>query len=74
VSGRPTAAERLSIPDAVLSRTDLRDLGYGRQAVDRIFRACAVIVPPGSRKPLILVRDYHACVAAWTFHDGERVR
>jgi hypothetical protein len=30
--------ERLANPDAVLSRTDLRDLGYERRAVDAIFR------------------------------------
>jgi hypothetical protein len=33
--------ERLALPEAVLSRRDLALLGYGRSAIDRIFRACA---------------------------------
>jgi len=31
-------AERLANPGAVLSRTDLRELGYERRAIDAIFR------------------------------------
>jgi 5-methylcytosine-specific restriction endonuclease McrA len=55
-----TAAERLINPDAVLSRTDLRELGYERRAVDAIFRACSVVVLPGYSRPLIRVVDYAA--------------
>jgi len=36
---RPTAAERLGNPSAVLSRGDLAELGFERRAVDSIFRA-----------------------------------
>jgi hypothetical protein len=35
-----SAAERLANPEAVFSRSDLRELGYERSAVDAIFRAC----------------------------------
>ena len=40
MSDRPSPAERLANPDAVLSRSDLRELGDQRRAVDAIFRAC----------------------------------
>jgi hypothetical protein len=59
--------------DAVLSRTDLRELGYERRAVDAIFRACDVVVLPGYRRPLIRVVDYLALLERSTY-DGERVR
>jgi len=43
-----SAADRLANPDAILSRTDLRELGWQRRAVDALFRACPTIVLPGS--------------------------
>jgi hypothetical protein len=43
---------RLENPEAVLTRTDLRDLGYERRAVDAIFRAC-----PPSPNLFALVQD-----------------
>ena len=46
------AAERLAIPDAVLSRTDLQMLGWQRRAIDQIFRALPVICLPGYTRPL----------------------
>lgn len=45
-------AERLANPGAVLSRTDLRELGYERRAIDAIFRACPVELVPGYSRPL----------------------
>ncbi len=71
---RPSAAERLANPDAVLSRTDLAGLGYERRAVDAIFRGCDVIVLPGYTRPLIRVADYNAFLERCR-HDGRnRVR
>jgi hypothetical protein len=49
---------RLANPDALLSRTDLRELGLERRAVDAVFRALPVIVLPGYRRPLVRVADY----------------
>jgi hypothetical protein len=67
-------SERLANPDAVLSRTDLRDLGYERRAVDAIFRGCSVVVLPGYSRPLIRVAEYDAFLERCT-HDGStRVR
>lgn len=66
--------ERLANPDAVLSRTDLRELGYERRAVDAIFRGCPIVSLPGYSRPLIRVADFRAFLEANT-HDGRtRVR
>jgi hypothetical protein len=73
VSARPSAADRLATPDAILTRTDLRSLGWERRAVDAIFRGCAVIVPPGYSRPVIRVRDYLELVELSTYR-GDRVR
>jgi hypothetical protein len=73
-NARPTPAERLANPLAVLSRTDLRDLGFERRAVDAIFRACPVVALPDYARPLILVRDYLRLIEGATYRDGETVR
>ena len=69
-----SAAERLANPEAVLSRSDLRELGYERRAVDAIFRACPVVVLPGYSRPLVRVADYLELINQ-SIHDGRsRVR
>jgi hypothetical protein len=70
---RPTAAERLENPNAVLTRGDLVELGYERRAVDAVFRAVPVVALPGYSRPVIRVRDYLALLEASTY-DGSRVR
>ena len=71
---RPSASERLRNPDALLTRTDLRELGLERRAVDVVFRQCAIVVLPGYSRPLIRVADYLELLEACTFRSGERVR
>jgi hypothetical protein len=66
---RPTAAERLHNPSALLTRGDLAELGLERRAVDSIFRACPVVAIPGYSRPLIRVCDYLDLIKAHT-HDG----
>jgi hypothetical protein len=71
---RPTAAELLANPDALLNRGHLRELGPERRAVDAVFRACPVVVLPGYSRPVIRVRDYVTLLEEST-HDGRsRVR
>jgi hypothetical protein len=64
VSAVPSPRARLENPDAVLSRTDLGELGWPRRAVDAIFREAAkrsgVIVLPGYSRPVMLVSTYRA--------------
>lgn len=73
MTGRPTPSERLANPDAVLTRTDLRELGWERRAVDAIVRACPAVAIPGYSRTVILVADYLALVEASTYR-GDRVR
>jgi hypothetical protein len=56
----------------VLSRGDLRELGYERRAVDAICRACPSIVLPGYSRPLLRVGDYLELMERSTFR-GDRV-
>jgi hypothetical protein len=65
--------ERLEMPEAVLSRSDLAALGHPRRAVDVVFRSCPVIVMPGYSRPLIRVSDYLAFREGHTYRD-DRVR
>jgi hypothetical protein len=69
----PSAVERLERPDAFLSRSDLRELGLERRAVDAVFRACPVVCLPGYSRPLVRVEDYRALIEASTY-SGDRVR
>ena len=72
---RPTASERLQNPDAVLTRSDLRDLGWERRAVDTIMRNCETIHLPGYSRPVIKVGAYLAYLAEHTYEaGGDRVR
>jgi hypothetical protein len=70
---RPTAAELLREPDAMLTRSHLRELGLERRAVDAAFRGCKVIALPGYSRPMLRVRDFVAYLDAHTY-DGSRVR
>jgi hypothetical protein len=76
VTGRPSAAELLETPGALLTRSDLRKLGLERRAVDIVFRECPVIVLPGYTRPMIRVEAYHALLEGSTYCDrcGDRVR
>jgi hypothetical protein len=69
----PAPAARLENPDAVLTRSDLRALGYERRAVDAIFRAVPVEVWPGYSKPMIRVSDFLEWRERCTYR-GDRVR
>jgi hypothetical protein len=73
VSARPRAHDRLANPDAFLSRSDLRELGLERRAVDAVFRSCPVVVFEGYSRPLLRVEDFLAYRDRCTFR-GDRVR
>jgi hypothetical protein len=70
---KPTTAELLSTPGAMLSRTHLRELGYERRAVDAIFQRCPVVAIPGYSRPMVKVSDYLELLERSTFR-GDRVR
>jgi len=73
MTATPSASDRLRNPDAVLSRTDLAELGYERRAVDAIFRGCPVVSLPGYCRPLVRVSDFHRFLEEHTYR-GDRVR
>jgi hypothetical protein len=70
---RPTAAELLEVPGALLSRTHLRELGLERRAVDAVFRELPVVAFPGYSRPLIRAEDYRRLLEENTYR-GDRVR
>ncbi|MCS7007365.1 MAG: hypothetical protein NZL88_07415 [Gaiellaceae bacterium] len=74
---RPSPEERLANPDAVLTRSDLAELGYPRRAIDAIFRAATklsgVEVWEGYSRPLIRVCDFLALREEAAFKE-DRVR
>jgi hypothetical protein len=76
VTARPSPADRLQVPEALLSRGDLRELGLERRAVDAVFRECPVVILPGYRRPLVRVADYLALLDGSTYCDrcGNRVK
>jgi hypothetical protein len=68
-----TAQDLLRIPDALLTRTHLRELGLERRAVDAVFRVLPVVVLPGYSRPMVRAQEYLALVARSTY-TGDRVR
>jgi hypothetical protein len=69
VSERPSAAELLRTPGALLTRSDLRELGLERRAVDAVFRTLPTVHLPGYSRPLIRVEDYLELIAKLSY-DG----
>jgi hypothetical protein len=67
------ATELLETPQALLTRTHLRQLGLERRAVDAVFRALPVVAFPGYSRPMIRVQDYLELVDHHTFRE-DRVR
>lgn len=76
MSERPSAADKVHVPEAWLMRTDLRDLGLERRAIDAIFGHCPVHVLPGYSRPVVQVADYLAFMEGCRYCDrcGDRVR
>jgi hypothetical protein len=73
VSGRPSPTERLGNPTAFLSRSDLRELGLERRAIDAVFRSCPVVSLPGYSRPVIRVEAFEQFIEENTY-CGDRVR
>jgi hypothetical protein len=72
-SQRPSAAELLETPGALLTRSHLRELGLERRAVDAVFRTLAVVFLPGYSRPMIRVEEFLELVEQCTYRD-DRVR
>lgn len=75
-SPRPSAAELLQTPGALLTRSHLRQLGLERRAIDSVFRELPVIVLPGYSRPMVRAEAYLALLDGSTYCDrcGSEVR
>lgn len=69
-----TLEDRLKNPDAFLNRSDLRELGLPRRAIDAIFRVVPVVLLEGYSKPMIQVRHFLGYVEDSTYRGGDRVQ
>lgn len=70
---RPSAAELLATPGALLTRSHLRELGLERRAIDAVMRQLPVVVLPGYSRPMVQADDYRELVESCTYRD-DRVR
>lgn len=66
---RPAAAHLLETPGALLTRSDLRELGLERRAIDAVFRRLPIVALPGYSRPMIHAEEYLELVAAHTYRD-----
>jgi hypothetical protein len=70
---RPSPAELLATPGALLTRSHLRELGLERRAIDAVFRVLPVVALPGYSRPMIRADHYLELVEQHTYRD-DRVR
>jgi hypothetical protein len=70
---KPSSAQLLLTPGALLTRSHLRQLGLERRAVDAVFRALPTVELPGYSRPLIRAEAYLDLVEQHTYRD-DRVR
>lgn len=70
---RPSVADLLETPGALLTRSHLRTLGLERRAIDAVFRALPVVSLPGYARPMVRAADYVAFVEESIYRD-DRVR
>jgi hypothetical protein len=71
VAPKPTAADLLRTSGAVLTSSHLKELGWTRTHIDAIWRACPMIVLPGTRRPVLRVEDYLAWLEEHTYRNEE---
>ena len=70
-SQNPTAAELLRTPGGVLTSSHLRELGWTRRHIDAIWRACPMIILPGTRRPVLRVEHYLAYLEEHTYRNEQ---
>lgn len=58
MSARPPAHERLHRPGSMLTRSDLRELGLERRAIDAVWRELDVVFLPGYSRGMVRAEEY----------------
>lgn len=71
MSTRPSAVELLTREGALLSRTDLAELGLPRRAIDSVFRKLDVVMLPGFSRPFVKAEDYRRLVDENTYQPDQ---
>lgn len=66
---RPAAEHLLETPGALLTRSDLRELGLERRAIDAVFRKLPIVALPGYSRPMIHADEYLELINANTYRD-----
>jgi hypothetical protein len=73
VTDRPSAAELLETPGALLDRRALIELGLQRRSIDFLFRELPVVSFPGVRRTYVRADDVRRCLEENTYTEA-RVR
>jgi hypothetical protein len=68
-SRKPSSAQLLLTPGALLTRSHLRQLGLERRAIDAVFRALPVVALPAYSRPMIRAVQYLEFVEHHTYRD-----
>ena len=69
IGRRPAAESLLETPGALLTRSDLRELGLERRAIDAVFRRLPIVALPGYTRPMIHAREYLELIDQHTYRD-----
>ena len=69
IGQRPAAPHLLETPGALLTRSDLRELGLERRAIDAVFRRLPIVALPGYSRPMIHVEEYLELINEHTYRD-----
>ena len=67
MTGRPSAAELLETPGALLDRRTLAELGLQRRSIDWLFRELEVVSFPGVRRTYVRADDVRRCLDEHTY-------
>jgi hypothetical protein len=70
MSDRPSAAELLERPGALLTSSHLTELGLSRKAIDAVWRAVPVVMLPGYTRPMVRAEDYLELVARSLYDEN----
>jgi hypothetical protein len=67
VTGRPSAAELLATPGALMDRRAFQELGLQRRSIDFIFREADVVSFPGVRRTYVRSDDARRIIDEHTY-------
>ena len=69
--GTADRSRALVTPGAVLTSSHLKELGWTRTRIDAIWRACPMVILPGTRRPVLRVEDFLAYLEEHTYRNEQ---